>query len=156
MKTIERAAGARAQIDRRFAAAGPLRTNLAQPAKGWIRAIREALGMTTQQLARRLGITQPSAIRLEASEIKGAIQLSTLRRAAEAMNCTLVYAFVPNQPLEDIVQQRARQVAREQLKPIEQTMRLENQALTQDDAKAALDEYIRTRLNPRLLWDKLP
>ncbi len=111
--------------------------------------------MTAAQLAARMGISQATLTNMEKAEAKGSIQLSSLKRAAEAMNCTLVYALVPNESLEAFVQKRARVVAAEHLKPIEQTMRLENQSLSDEEAKAQLDDYIRTRLDPRMLWDRL-
>ena len=85
------------------------------PPKGWVRAIREALGMTGVQFARRLRVTPQSAEALEKSEANGTIQLKTLRRAAEALDCRLVYALVPNSSLEDNVAARAREWFRERL-----------------------------------------
>src|SRR5665213_282755 len=82
------------------------------PVRGWIKAIREAVGMTTGQLARRLGVKQPSVVAIEQSEARESIELATLRRVAEALDCTLVYAFVPKKPLETIVRERARMFAR--------------------------------------------
>src|SRR5271156_123446 len=82
------------------------------PVRGWIKAIREALGMSSAQLAKRLKIKQPTVAAMEQSELKGTIQLATLRRIAEAMNCTLVYALVPNDSLETIVREQARKVAK--------------------------------------------
>ena len=155
MKYNRRAWAARDRLDRRFKESGITVNSLAAPPKGWIRAIREALGMTAAQLGARLGLAQSSVATLERSETEGRIQLSSLKRAAEAMNCTLVYAFVPNQPLEAFVRERARRVAAAQLKPVEQTMRLENQALSEADRNAMLDDYIRDALDPRLLWDRL-
>src|SRR6185312_67253 len=99
-----------------------------QPVRGWIKAIREALGMTTAQLARRIGVKQPTLVNIEQSEAKGTVQLATLRRVAEAMNCKLVYALVPNEPLESIVRQQARKVVARRLKSVEHTMRLEDQS----------------------------
>ncbi len=64
---------------------------LARPHRGWVKAIREALGMTTAQFAQRMGVSQPRTTELEQAEIEDKITLGTLRRAAEAMNCTLVY-----------------------------------------------------------------
>ena len=155
MKRSRKAAEARRRLDRRLHESGSLSNNLAVPAKGWIRAIREALGMTAAQLGARLGLAQTSIATLERNEIEGRIQLSSLKRAAEAMNCTLVYAFVPNQPLEAFVRERARRVAATQLRPVEQSMRLENQGLSEADRNALLDDYIRDVLDPRLLWDRL-
>src|SRR5688572_16631363 len=98
--TISRiAAQSRARLDERLAQFGPAE-QYRPPNRGWIRAIREALGMTTAQLATRLGVRQPSVVAIEQSEERGSIELATLRRAAEALNCSLVYALVPKQPLE--------------------------------------------------------
>src|SRR5687768_17132946 len=92
----------RRAIDRKFANLGRV-SGLTAPAAGWIAVIRRALGMTTAQLARRLSIAQPVVVRMEQSEAKGRIQLDTLRRAADALNCELVYALVPRMPLDEYV-----------------------------------------------------
>src|SRR3981081_63847 len=109
-------------LDRRFAALRPL-TNSPRPPKGWLRAIRDALGMTTAQLARRLGVSQPRIVELEQSEASGSVTLNTLQRAAEALGCRLIYALVPEQPLEETVRDRATLVAERQLASVEHTMR---------------------------------
>ena len=93
------------------------------PVKGWIRAIREALGMTAEQLANRLGVKQPTLHELEQSEVKGSIELATLRRVAAALDCTLVYALVPRHSLEEMV----RAFSRRRLAPVEHSMLLEDQ-----------------------------
>lgn len=139
-------------LDRRFRDTSALRSQLTPPPRGWIRAIRESLGMTATQLARRMGITQATVTEFETSEVKGSIRLDTLRRAAEAMNCTLVYAFVPKEPLEKIVEDRAYNVAAQLAKPTEHTMGLEDQGLSAEDRKEALRDYARS-LNPNRLWD---
>src|ERR1700723_134805 len=145
------AAHSRAILDQRFRALGPAARYTA-PARGWIKAVREALGMTTAQLAKRLGVKQPSVVALEQSEAKGTIELATLRRVAQALDCTLVYALVPNKPLEAMVRNRARTFARRRLEPVEHTMLLEDQKVTAKDAEARLDETVR-ETNPRLFWD---
>ena len=101
------AAQSRSRLDERFKELGPVK-RYASPVRGWIKAIREGLGMSTEQLAKRLGIRQPSVVAMEQSEAKGTIELATLRRVAEALDCTLVYALVPNRPLETMVRDRAR------------------------------------------------
>jgi predicted DNA-binding mobile mystery protein A len=108
--------------------------------------------MTTAQLAKRLGVTQPSVVAMEQSEAKGTIELATLRRVAEALDCTLVYALVPNKPLEVTVRGRARAFLRRRLAPVEHSMLLEDQVVKQNDAEAHLDEFMR-ETNPRLFWD---
>jgi predicted DNA-binding mobile mystery protein A len=145
------AAQARSQLDKRFGQVGPAE-RYTPPVRGWIRAIREALGMTTAQLAQNLGIKQPSLIDLEQSEARGTIELATLRRVAEALDCTLVYALVPNKPLETMIRERARAFARKRRGPVEHTMLLEDQKVKGQDSEARLDDIVR-ETNPRLFWD---
>ena len=90
--------------------------------RGWIKAIRAALSMSTAQLAKRLRVKQPSVIALEQSEAKGTIEMATLRRVAAALDCTLVSALTPDKPLEAIVCGRARTFARRRLEPVEHSM----------------------------------
>ncbi len=147
------AARSRANLDERFKEVGPV-TRFAPPVRGWIKAIREALGMSSEQLAKRLGVKQPSVVELEQSEVKGTMELATLRRVAGALDCTLVYALVPNQPLEVMVRDRARTFVRRRLEAVEHSMLLEDQKVppTAKDSEARLDELVR-ETNPRLFWD---
>lgn len=85
--------------------------DLAPPSRGWIRAVRGALGMSGRQLARRLGLTQQSVARMEKDEVTGALTIKTLRRVAESLDCVLVYGIVPRENLESIVHDRARTIA---------------------------------------------
>jgi predicted DNA-binding mobile mystery protein A len=152
MGTSRSAAQARARLDERFKTIGSP-TSYAQPVRGWVKAIREALGMSTAQLAKRAGVRQPSIVALEQSEAKGSIELGTLRRIAEALDCKLVYALVPNQPLEQTVRERARLFARRRLDPIEHSMALEDQRAPRRETEALIDEVLR-ETNPRRLWDE--
>jgi predicted DNA-binding mobile mystery protein A len=142
-------------LDARFAALRPLlRTQ--RPPKGWLRAVRDALGMTTKQFAKRLGVSQPRIVELEQSEASGTVTLNTLQRAAEALGCRLVYALVPEKPLADTVRERADLVARQRQAAVEQTMRLEDQSV---EGKAAGDDlrrrYVEELLRrPARLWDE--
>jgi predicted DNA-binding mobile mystery protein A len=151
MKKSRLAAHARSQHDKRFPKLGPA-TRFESPVRGWIKAIREALGMSTLQLAQRLKIKQPSLVDLEKSEAKGSIELATLRRVAEALDCTLVYALVPNKPLETMVRDRARAFMRKRREQVEHTMLLEDQKVTSKDTEARLDEIVR-ETKPSLFWD---
>lgn len=81
------------------------------PPLGWIRTIREALGMTTFEMAARMGVTQSRTSQLERAEMDGSILLSTLERAAAALHCKVCYALVPEEPLEAIVFRQAWQRA---------------------------------------------
>jgi predicted DNA-binding mobile mystery protein A len=151
MKKARLAAQSRTKLDKRFEQMGPI-SRYDAPLRGWIRAIREALGMTTMQLGNRLGVKQPSVMAMEKSEARGSIELATLRRVAEALDCTLVYALVPNKTLEASVRDRARAFERRRREPIEHSMRLEGQSVKGKNVEARLDEVVR-ETNPRLFWD---
>ena len=126
---------------------------LIRPGRGWIKAIREAIGMTTGQFARRLGVSQPRVAALEKAEADGVVTLKSLRQAAEALDCDFVYALVPRKPLEQVVKDRARDVAERQLARTDQTMRLENQAVSKARMARARDELAAELLrSDRRLW----
>lgn len=142
---------ARLRLDDRLRPLKPTE-NLRAPPKGWIRAIRDALAMTGAQLGGRMGIRPQTLEAIEKSEASGKIQLSTLRRAAEALDCTLVYALVPNSTLEASVNERARKIAVRELQRVSHTMRLEAQGTDDADFEARVQAYIRDQLSERDLW----
>ena len=151
MKSSRITAQSRARLGDRLAQFGPPE-RYRPPTRGWIKAIRDALGMSTAQLARRLSVRQPSVVGFERSEEKGSIELATLRRVAEALDCTLVYAFIPNRPLETTVRARARTFLELRRQPIEHSMLLEDQRVGDGITDAQVDEALRDT-NPRLFWD---
>jgi predicted DNA-binding mobile mystery protein A len=151
MKSTRIAAQSRTRLDERLAQFGAAE-RFQPPSRGWIKAIREALGMTTAQLAKRMGVRQPSVVNIVMSEEKGSIELATLRRAAAALDCTLVYALIPNKPLETTIRARARAFLRRRRRPVEHTMLLEDQQVNDDLTDAQLDEVLR-ETNPRLFWE---
>ncbi|MCH8136641.1 MAG: mobile mystery protein A [Proteobacteria bacterium] len=141
MNSIERVV-ARKQLDKRL---NPLRhsDSLTMPPRGWVRAIRQALGMTTAQLAKRIGVSQPRAVEIEQAEKNRAITLDSLERAARAMHCKLVYAFVPQQPLQELVEERARVIAKERLAITSHHMALEAQPVSSEDEKAQFEQLLK-------------
>ena len=151
MKAPRLAAQARARLDERFMDIGPS-ARFSPPLRGWIKAIREGLGMTTAQLAKRLGVKQPSLVAIQQSEEKGTIELQTLRRVAEALDCTLVYALVPNRPLEETVRDRARAFLRRRREYVAHSMRLEEQGVPRKESEAQVDEILR-ETNPGRFWE---
>jgi predicted DNA-binding mobile mystery protein A len=140
---------AREALDSRLAALGPA-SRYAVPRLGWIRAVRDALGMTAADLAARMGVTGASVRSMEATELAGGIRLSSLRRAAEAMDCTLVYAFVPNESLAHTVEQQARLVLQRRVSRTSQTMALEDQ--DSGLLASALEKQLRTIVDSPGLW----
>ncbi len=142
---------ARRRLDERLKAFAGLG---AAPSMGWVRALRDALGLTGAQLARRLGIRPASLSELEKNEAKGAITLATLRRAAEALDCTLVYALVPNQSLEAMVKEAAASAAQKELAASFHTMELEGQGLRAADKREMVEELAAeiAKVGGRRLW----
>lgn len=145
----------REQLDASLQRLSPL-LDVTAPPKGWIRAIRDALGMTAKQLANRLGVAQQAVARIEKEELTGSITIKTMRRIAERLDCVFVYGFVPRTSLEETVARQAKKVAAQRLAQASQTMSLENQALSRRENEQALsdlvDELIRTL--PSNLWNK--
>lgn len=141
---------ARQALDERLAA---WRSLAPPPVRGWIRAIRESLGMSSADLAARLGTTRQAVSQMEKSEVDGSIRLETLRRAAVGLDCTLIYALVPNDSLERIVDRRAHQVAAGEAERVRQTMLLEDQLVDDSlDKQRLVDELAEELKNSRRLW----
>ena len=111
----------------------------APPPMGWVRALRDALGLTGAQLARRIGIRPASLSELEKNEATGRITLATLKRAAEALDCELVYALVPNQSLDAMVAEAAKAAAKKELAASLHTMELEAQGVRGADKREMLE-----------------
>lgn len=124
-----------------------------RPHAGWLRATRDALGMSRAQMADRMGVTRARIAQLEQSEKAETIKLGTLRRAAEALNCTLVFAFVPNDPYDEIVSDQARARAGEHVAQVIQTMRLEGQTPSKAAIAEAQIEEERRLIESGHLWD---
>ena len=133
---------ARRQLDKRLSSMQNMEL-FVRPPRGWLKAIREALGMTTAQLGRRLGVVQSRVVAIEQAEAKGTITLNSLEKAAQALDCRLVYALMPKQPLEDIVEQRASLLAKSRLKSTGHTMTLEAQGVDATDESEQLKRLIR-------------
>jgi predicted DNA-binding mobile mystery protein A len=125
-----------------------------RPPHGWVRAIREALGMSGAALASRMGTTAGAVTRLEQSEARDRIRLDTLRRAADALECDLVYLLVPRRPLHTVVRDRARELAHWQVAAVEQTMSLEDQATGQTQEME--DQLTQQLLDRGGLWSDGP
>ncbi len=100
---------------------------LQRPARGWLKLIRDALGRTERQQAERLGISGATLHKSEQSEAEDRISLGQLRKLADGLDCELVYALVPRRPLTDVVQERARAIAMEEVGNVAHTMGLEDQ-----------------------------
>jgi len=142
------------QLDAILQPVAALRT-LTRPEPGWAAAIRRALGLTTRQMAKRLGLSQSSYADAESNEAREAISLKQLRRIADALDCDLVYALLPRRPLTEMVDARAAELARRRVLGVAHSMALEEQAvsdeLTDAQVAAAKAELLAGRWSR--LWD---
>lgn len=134
---------------------GVLKAAPGPSAQGWVHAIREALGMTTTQLAKRLGIARPNIYKLEADEVSGVASLARLRRAAKALDCELVYALVPKTSLEDTVRRQALKQAKRRLGRINVSQALEASAVARDSLVRQVEDLAAEMMmdRPSSLWD---
>lgn len=125
------------------------------PKVGWLRVMRKALGLTAIQLARRAGSSQANIAKAEKNEVKGSISLRTLAHIAEAMDCKLVYCIVPTRPIETIIEERARHVAKKRIQAINHSMNLESQGLTPEQLKTQEKHMFEELLEANLknLWN---
>lgn len=130
--------------------------NMTLPKNGWIKAIREALGMTTAQLGERMKIAASNITILENREINKTTTLQTMERAATAMGCKFVYAFVPDTSLEDVVQIQAKKSAKALIQEIHHHMKLEKQKVNPEVEKEQINELAEEILNKMdsRLWRK--
>ena len=125
------------------------------PAKGWIRAIRDALGMSARQLALRLGVTQQWVATIEKEERTGAVTIKTMNRVAECLDCVFVCGFVPRKSLEESIRAQAKQVVERRLTRASHTMGLEAQALGAKENGKILSNMVDTLVEnpPSTLWN---
>ena len=127
------------------------------PRRGWIRVIRNALGMSARQLAARLGISQQRVAQIEKHEMDGGLTLKAMQKVAEGIDCRFVYGFVPYESLEATVSKQARLVALRRLDRAAHTMSLEDQALAQQENDDILSDMITELTSdlPSNFWDKI-
>jgi predicted DNA-binding mobile mystery protein A len=125
-----------------------------RPSGGWLRAVRQALGMTTRQLAQSVGVTQAAVVDAERTEAKGDITLATLQRYAAALDCDLRYALVPKRPLEEVVEERADRIARDQVSRVRHSMALEDQLTSKEHLEREIADLRRKLLEGKRsrLW----
>jgi predicted DNA-binding mobile mystery protein A len=125
-----------------------------RPSGDWLRAVRQALGMTTRQLAKSVGVTQAAVVDAERTEAKGNITLATLQRYAAALNCELNYALVPKRALQEVVEERADRIARDQVSRVRHSMALEDQSNSKEHSELEIAELRRKLLEGKRsrLW----
>jgi predicted DNA-binding mobile mystery protein A len=129
---------------------------LIQPPTGWVKAVRSALGISAQQLSKKLTITRQGVQDMERREKNGSITIKSLREVAKALDMQLVYGFVPmDGTLEKLIERKAKEVATQIVLRTSNTMKLEDQANTDKRIEKAIKEMttkLKTEM-PKTLWD---
>lgn len=130
-------------------------TVVPRPKEGWVRTVRKALGMSGPQLGRRLGLKKAQVSQMERMEMEDRISLKQLRRVAEALDCDLVYALVPRQPVEETVMARARKKATALVAKADIHMALEAQRLNRTALVREVNREAQRLFDnmPRDLWE---
>lgn len=142
---------ARRRLDDRMESVRTL-GGIGRPNKGWIRAIRDALGMSGAELAARMGVSQQVVSEIERNERQRTARMETLARAADALDCELIYALVPRTTLEDSVRAQARRKAARHLAHVAHHGRLESQEVSEEQFSAQLEELADWFAERRGLW----
>ena len=111
--------------------------------------------MTTTQLSSRLGVSQSRVVASEAAEKTGSLTVKNLARAANALDCELVYALVPRHPLQEMVERRVKQKASSSIAAISHSMMLEYQAVADATTAVQLEQLIqKMKLSARSdIWE---
>ena len=125
------------------------------PRDGWARAIRKALGMSQRQLAERIGVSTTSAQSAERNEARGKIQLDSLEALAEGLECEFVYALVPRDSIEGMLEQRATELAGRMVNRVSTSMELEEQGVSEEEKRRQIEELAVRLLRdrPKHFWD---
>jgi predicted DNA-binding mobile mystery protein A len=117
---------------------------LKAPPEGWLRTVRNALGMSGAELAKKMGVTRARVAQAEHAELTGGITLKSMQATAEAMGCRFVYAIVPSSDrIEDIITAQARKKAKAIVGTASKHMALENQKLPDDKIAQEVERLTR-------------
>lgn len=145
-------------LDQKLQAFQPLQEE-SMPANGWIRFVRQSIGMSLRQLGERMGIKPQSVSDIELREAEGKVTLSTLREAAEALDMRVVYAFVPKRgTMNEMVRRQARKLAEDAVARTSISMSLEEQSVPREELLREVDYLVEElmRKNTRTFWNQHP
>jgi predicted DNA-binding mobile mystery protein A len=126
------------------------------PTIGWIKAIRSSIGMSMEQLGKKLSITKQAVMDIEKREKGGAITVKSMQEIAKALDMKFVYGFVPNEGnLELMIEKRSIEIARKIVQRTSTTMKLEDQSNSKERLEKAIQERAAEIINktPKILWD---
>ena len=99
---------------------------------GWIHYMRRILNMTLKKLADRVGVSIGTVAQAERGEAAEKVTIGTLKAMAQAMECELVYAFIPKGDIDELLKKQALEKAKRILSTADIHMTLENQRVEQN------------------------
>lgn len=143
---------ARRQLDERLAGIRAAAVLFDRPRRGWIATLRRALGMPQAHLAHRMSVSRQAVSQLEKREADGSITLNALEQAAEALGARILYAVVPDRPLDETLSDRAFELASRLTGTVRHTMRLEDQEPESDLQRRTRDVADVLLERPSRLW----
>lgn len=124
------------------------------PKDGWIRTIRQSLGMSGAQFAKRISSTRNKVSILERKEANGDITINQLKELSDGLDADFVYCVVPRRDPEQLIEEQARKKATEIMRKTHQNMYLESQHInneTQEEQIRFLVDEIK-RKGGNALW----
>ena len=130
--------------------------HLIMPPIGWIKAIRNGIGMSMEQLGKKLSITKQAVMDIEKREKEGAITIKSMQEIAKVIDMKFVYGFVPNAgSLEQMIETRSLEIATKIVQRTSTSMKLEDQVNSKERIEKAIKERATEIINktPKILWD---
>ena len=124
------------------------------PSAGWVKTIRKALGMNSEQLAKRCKVSRQRINEIERDEIAKKTTIETIEKVAQQLECDFVYALVPKSKISNIVEKQARRKAIQQMESSPHTMSRERQETKTKSNKKQLKLLIKDlmRFNLSSIW----
>ena len=126
------------------------------PPIGWIKAIRITMGISLEQLGKKLSITKQSMKEIEQREAEGTVTLNRLNEVAKALDMELVYGFVPKDgSLEALLERKSLEAAANIVMRTSQSMKLEDQEISAKRREKAIRELADEFKNElsKIIWD---
>jgi len=126
------------------------------PSIGWIKTIRTGIGMSLEQLGKKLSVTKQAIQDIENREREGSITIKSMHEIANALDMKFVYAIVPkNGSLDEMIENRALEIAKVIVQRTSNTMKLEDQANSKERIQKAIKERAEEIITktPKILWD---
>ena len=126
------------------------------PPIGWIKTIRTGIGMSLEQLGKKLSVTKQAIQDIENREREGSITIKSMHEIANALDMKFVYAIVPkNGSLDEMIEKRALEIAKVIVQRTSNTMKLEDQENSHERIQKAIKERAEEIITktPKILWD---